>query len=49
MDGDASQSLRASKNGDREMFISPVQLTEQDWQPYTVDAYSTVSDDHTFK
>ena len=28
-------------NGDREIFIFPVQLTiKQDWQPYSVDPYS---------
>ena len=27
-------------NADREIFIFPVQLTVQDWQPYPVDPYS---------
>ena len=28
-------------NGDREIMIFLVQLTEQDWQPYPVDPYSS--------
>ena len=37
-------------NGDRETFSLPFQLTadrEQDWQPYPVDQYSAICDDHT--
>ena len=36
--------------GDRGISIFPVQLTtsEQDWQPYPVDPYSAICDDHTY-
>ena len=36
-------------NGDREMFIFPCSADhEQDWQPYPVDPYSAICDDHAY-
>ena len=34
-------------NGDREIYIFPVQLTT-DWQPYPVDPYPCCMCDHTY-
>ena len=36
-------------NGDREVFIFPCLADhEQDWQPYPVDLYSGICEDHTY-
>ena len=36
-------------NGDREIFIFPVQLTtSRSGKPYPVDQYSAICDDHTY-
>ena len=36
-------------NGDREILIFPVPADhKKDWKPYLVDAYSAISDDHTY-
>ena len=42
--------LSGGANEDREVSIFLVQLTtsKQDWQPYIVDPYSAISDDHTY-
>ena len=33
---------RPNSNGDKEIFIFPVQLTTKDWQPYPVDPDSAI-------
>ena len=52
-DGTAEPVSRETKfsgaNGDREKFVFPRSADhEQDWQPYPVDPYSAIRDDHTY-
>ena len=51
-DGTAEPSREAKfsgTHGDRGIFISPCSADhEQGWQPYPVDPYSAICDDHTY-
>ena len=46
---DGRTRLARTANGDKEKVIFPCSADyEKDWQPYPVDLYSAISDDHTY-
>ena len=47
-DNPSRETKLSGTHGDRGMFIFPVHDHEQDWQPYPVDPYSAICDDHTY-